>query len=336
MVSPEHLGGQVVRLLVGIGFCTLLTCCGDRPTAGVQSGLLATTLASSTTTSTTSVASSTTTSTTSVASSTTTSTTSVASSTTTSTTTLPLPRGRIPTVDDPLRVLVLGDSATYEIEPGLTAALEHTGLVDSTDWTQMGLGLSRWPELPWWEAWAGYVAEIRPDAVVLQVGIWDVEEGVFSGTRRPVPTDSDWEQQFAFLMDVAVEVLTVDGADLYWLTMLPEPPDAASPERLNRLVVELANRDERVSVVDLTPAFSRDGEYVRVVERNGVVWPIRKVDGVHLCREGAGLAGRVVAEAIAADHGVIVDVGWEDGAWRSNPKFDVDPCSDPLPPDDAS
>ena len=325
MVSPEHLGGQVVRLLVGIGFCTLLTCCGDRPTAGVQSGLLATTLASSTTTSTTSVASSTTTSTTSVA-----------SSTTTSTTTLPLPRGRIPTVDDPLRVLVLGDSATYEIEPGLTAALEHTGLVDSTDWTQMGLGLSRWPELPWWEAWAGYVAEIRPDAVVLQVGIWDVEEGVFSGTRRPVPTDSDWEQQFAFLMDVAVEVLTVDGADLYWLTMLPEPPDAASPERLNRLVVELANRDERVSVVDLTPAFSRDGEYVRVVERNGVVWPIRKVDGVHLCREGAGLAGRVVAEAIAADHGVIVDVGWEDGAWRSNPKFDVDPCSDPLPPDDAS
>ena len=325
MVSPEHLGGQVVRLLVGIGFCTLLTCCGDRPTAGVQSGLLATTLASSTTTSTTGVVSSTTTSTTGVA-----------SSTTTSTTTLPLPRGRIPTVDDPLRVLVLGDSATYEIEPGLTAALEHTGLVDSTDWTQMGLGLSRWPELPWWEAWAGYVAEIRPDAVVLQVGIWDVEEGVFSGTRRPVPTDSDWEQQFAFLMDVAVEVLTVDGADLYWLTMLPEPPDAASPERLNRLVVELANRDERVSVVDLTPAFSRDGEYVRVVERNGVVWPIRKVDGVHLCREGAGLAGRVVAEAIAADHGVMVDVGWEDGAWRSNPKFDVDPCSDPLPPDDAS
>ena len=172
---------------------------------------------------------------------------------------------------------------------------------------------------------------------MLQVGIWDVEEGVFGGPiRRPVPTDSDWEQQFAFLMDVAVEVLTVDGADLYWLTMLPAPPEGASPQRLNRLVVELANRDERVSVVDLTPAFSRDGEYVRVVERNGVVWPIRKVDGVHLCREGAELAGRVVAEAIAADHGVIVDVGWEDGAWRSNPKFDLDPCSDPLPPGDAS
>jgi len=326
VVSPDHLGGLVVRLMIGIGFCALLTCCGDRPTVGVQSGLLTTTVASSTTTSTTTVASSTTTSTTTVA-----------SSTTTSTTTLPLPRGRIPTVDDPLRVLVLGDSGTYEIEPGLTAALEHTGLVDSADGTQMGLGLSRWPELPWWEAWTEYVAEIRPDAVVLQVGIWDVEEGVFGGPiRRPVPTDSDWEQQFAFLMDVAVEVLTVDGADLYWLTMLPAPPEEASPERLNRLVVELANRDERVSVVDLTPAFSRDGEYVRVVERNGVVWPIRKVDGVHLCREGAELAGRVVAEAIAADHGVIVDVGWEDGAWRSNPKFDLDPCSDPLPPGDAS
>ncbi len=38
MVSPDHLGGSVVRLLVGIGFCTLLTCCGERPTVGVQSG----------------------------------------------------------------------------------------------------------------------------------------------------------------------------------------------------------------------------------------------------------------------------------------------------------
>lgn len=232
---------------------------------------------------------------------------------------------------------MLGDSVTYEIEPGLTAALEGTGLVDVANRTQVGFGLSRWPVFPWWEAWAEFVAEVRPDVVVLQAGVWDIEEGVVAGgLRRPTPTDADWEEQFAFLMDVAVAVLAIDGADVYWLTMLPAPPDEASPERLNRLVVELGKRDERVLIVDLAPAFSQDGQHVRLVERNGVIWPIRKVDGVHLCREGSELAGRVVAEAIAADHGVTVGVGWEDGAWRSDPKFDVDPCDDPLPPGDPS
>jgi hypothetical protein len=71
---------------------------------------------------------------------------------------------------------VLGDSVTYEIEPGLTAALEGTGLVDVANRTQVGFGLSRWPVFPWWEAWAEFVAEVRPDVVVLQAGVWDIEE----------------------------------------------------------------------------------------------------------------------------------------------------------------
>ncbi|SVD85796.1 uncharacterized protein METZ01_LOCUS438650, partial [marine metagenome] len=36
------------------------------------------------------------------------------------------PSNRVLTAEDPLRVMVVGDSVTYEIEPALTAALEHT------------------------------------------------------------------------------------------------------------------------------------------------------------------------------------------------------------------
>ena len=242
---------------------------------------------------------------------------------------------RTPSAEDPLRVMIVGDSVTYEIQPGLTAALEHTGLVTSANRTQVGFGLSRWPIYPWWDVWEPFLDEVQPEAVVIQAGIWDVAE-VFAGElRRPVPTDPDWDEQFTFLMEVAVDVLSSDGAIVYWQTMLPSTSPGPGG-RLNDLVADLADRDDRVVMVDFTPAFTRNGGYTGFVERDGVEWPIRKVDGVHLCREGSEIAGRVTAEAIATDWGFEVVDGWEDGAWRADPLFDVDPCDDPAPPGSPS
>jgi hypothetical protein len=198
--------------------------------------------------------------------------------------------------------MIVGDSVTYEIQPGLTAALEHTGLVTSANRTQVGFGLSRWPIYPWWDVWETFLDEVQPEAVVIQAGIWDVAE-VFAGElRRPVPTDPDWDEQFTFLMEAAVDVLSSDGAIVYWQTMLPSTSPGPGG-RLNDLVADLADRDDRVVMVDFTPAFTRNGGYTGFVERDGVEWPIRKVDGVHLCREGSEIAGRVTAEAIATELG---------------------------------
>ena len=242
---------------------------------------------------------------------------------------------RTPSAEDPLRVMIVGDSVTYEIQPGLTAALEHTGLVTSANRTQVGFGLSRWPIYPWWDVWEPFLDEVQPEAVVIQAGIWDVAEVFASELRRPVPTDPDWDEQFTFLMEVAVDVLSSDGAIVYWQTMLPSTSPGPGG-RLNDLVADLADRDDRVVMVDFTPAFTRNGGYTGFVERDGVEWPIRKVDGVHLCREGSEIAGRVTAEAIATDWGFEVVDGWEDGAWRADPLFDVDPCDDPAPPGSPS
>ena len=242
------------------------------------------------------------------------------------------PSNRVLTAEDPLRVMVVGDSVTYEIEPALTAALEHTGLVASSNRTQVGFGLSRWPVYPWWEVWPPFLAEVNPEAVVFQTGIWDVNEVFYGDLRRPVPEDVDWAEQYVFLMEVAVEVLTADGAILFWQTMLPST-DPAPVERLNRLVVDLTGRDERVVLVDLTSGFTdSDGAYRRLVDRDGELWPLRKVDEVHLCRQGAEVAARITAEAIVSHFGLRLLDGWEDGPWRSDPRFDVDPCDDPAPP----
>ena len=182
---------------------------------------------------------------------------------------------RSPTLEEPLRGMVVGDSVTYEIEPALTAALEHTGLVASSNRTQVGFGLSRWPVYAWWEVWPPFLAEVNPEAVVFQTGIWDVNEVFYGDLRRPAPEDVDWAEQYVFLMEVAVEVLAADGAILFWQTMLPST-DPAPVERLNRLVVDLTDQDDRVILVDLTPGFTdSDGAYHRLVDRDGELWPLR-------------------------------------------------------------
>ncbi len=227
--------------------------------------------------------------------------------------------------------MVIGDSVTYEIEPGLTAALEYTGLVVSANRTQMGFGLSQWPIFHWWEVWEPFLEEVRPEAVVVQVGIWDVQTVHGGERRRPRPEDPDWEAQYTFLVGVALDVLTADGAHVYWLTMLPAPESEQS-DRLNRLLADIADDDSRMSVVDLTPGFTDpDGRYVQHLDRHGAVWPIRKVDGVHICREGAEVAASLAAAMILADAGLDLVAGWEKNPWRSGALYEVDPCEDPAP-----
>ena len=237
---------------------------------------------------------------------------------------------RSPTAEDPLRVMVVGDSVTYEIEPALTAALQRTGRVVSANRTQVGFGLSRWSVYRWWEIWIPFLAEVRPEAVIIQTGIWDVNDVWGSDDRIPRPEDPDWEDSFAFLVRMAVDVLSADGAHVYWLTMLPSS-ESDGPGRLTRLLVEVASGDDRLSVVDLTPGFTDDeGEYINEIDRFGEPWPVRKIGGVHLCREGAAVAARSAAEAVLADAGLVVFPGWEKGLWRANPLYDVDPCDDPV------
>jgi len=232
--------------------------------------------------------------------------------------------------------MVVGDSVTYEVEPGLTAALQYTGLAVSAGRTQVGFGLSRWPVYAWWEVWPPFLAEVRPEVVVVQTGTWDVNDVWDGDDRIPVPEDPDWEESFAFLVRMAVDVLSDDGAHVYWLTMLPMPL-SERPGRLNRLLRDIATTDDRMTVIDLTPDFTDvEGRYLSHIDRHGVGWPIRKVDGVHLCREGAELVGSIVAKTILSDAGLSPVSGWEDGIWRSDARYDVDPCDDPAPVGDPS
>ena len=238
--------------------------------------------------------------------------------------------GRSPTKEDPLRVIIIGDSTTFEIEPALSAALQETGVVASANRTQFGFGLSQWPRYKWWDIWPPFFHQVEPEVVIFQTGIWDMDEVINGPARQPLPTDPDWVEQFNFLMEVAADVLSESGAHIFWLTMLPTH-DNDEHERLNKLIYELADRDQRISVIDLTPLFADEkGNYLEGIERSGKYWPIRKIDGVHLCRFGSRIATELVIEHVSFFAGFEVVSGWEDGEWLTNSRFDLDPCNDPV------
>jgi len=237
---------------------------------------------------------------------------------------------RILTKEEPLSVMIIGDSTTYEIEPALSAALHETGLVESVNRTQFGFGLSQWPRYEWWEVWPSFFDQVEPELVIFQTGIWDMDDVINGPTRRPLPSDSDWVEQFNFLMEVAVDVLSERGAHIFWLTMLPTH-DNDKHERLNKLIYELADRDKRIDVIDLTPAFTdTNGNYIEGIDISGEYWPIRKIDGVHLCRFGARIAAELVIKYVSIFANFEVVSGWEEGEWLNNPRFDLDPCKDPI------
>ncbi|NNE73754.1 MAG: DUF459 domain-containing protein [Acidimicrobiales bacterium] len=232
--------------------------------------------------------------------------------------------GRPITAADPLKVVVIGDSVTYELVPALAAALESTGVAETTEVTQWGFALSSDTRIRWRETWPGLLGNAQPDLVVMQTGSWDVDVNLLAAERDPNPEDEDWERAFAAVLDEAAFRLTFNGAKVLWLSMLPGPDPSAS-ERLNEATKALADRNPNVAWIDAAaPIRAPDGSFVEV-DLSGRF--LRKPDGVHVCVDGAQLVIEVVAEYLADRFGLSFG-SWQDGAWRDSGRYRLDPCLD--------
>ena len=229
------------------------------------------------------------------------------------------------TEEDPLVVLLIGDSVTYEMAPAITEALESTGVVDVVENTQFGFALSLSQLNGWRQNWPGVLNGTAPDIVVIQTGTWDIDDNVQAAGRSPSPDSPTWEQEFRVLLDEATFVLSIADADILWMSMLPGP-DPASAGRLNTQVELLGERNPFVTYVDVaSPLRAPDGTMI-MSEPDGA--PLRKPDGIHLCVTGAQLATAELLAEIEARYGIAVSPDWVSGQWRSDGRYDVNPCAD--------
>jgi hypothetical protein len=204
-----------------------------------------------------------------------------------STTTTAAPERR-PTVDDPLRVIVAGDSLAGEVKLPIEYALEGSGRVD-LHW-ELVPALPRRPRAV--ARWPALLRRQRPDLVVVLVGYWET----YAPEHRIVP----------FVDDVA-DV----GAELAWIGS-PLPLDASRAPAFAELNDAFATADPRINFFDAQAA---------VGDRHR--WP----DGLHLCPEGALQVATPVIHWISRRWNLPLTPDWQQGGWRNAVFSGVEECA---------
>jgi len=240
---------------------------------------------------------------------------------------LGLTGGRMVTAQDPLRVLVVGDSVMWDASLGIKAALEATGVARVDPQAVLGVGLTQ-TAYRWRTAWPRLVVADRPDVVVAMFGGWDGPQVVANG----VP----W---YAGLVDQATAILTAGGARLvlmeYPRNLPPDipgqpPVDQAANER-QREAVDLAfagavlRHPGVVAYLPVGPVLDLGGQFTSFLPGPaGVPERVRKHDDVHFCPAGAERVGRWVLDALTGPYGLPApDPSWATGPWRADPRYDL-------------
>lgn len=216
-----------------------------------------------------------------------------------------------------LRMMVLGDSVMVDGYPGVAAAARATGRITPFNNSFAGFGLS---SEPWRKKYRAAIRERRPDVVVEMLGGFDLE------AARDDPLG------YATTVGAAMRLLSGDGRLLVWIGMLPadaEFVDDTLRRGLNDILrAEAAQLPGRVIFVDPDPIFAgTDGSYLAFLPGpDGTPVRIRKVDGAHLCPDGAALLGLTIVDALRGPLDLParrprLDGDWARGRWRKDPVY---------------
>ena len=229
--------------------------------------------------------------------------------------------------DDRVRILVLGDSVAWSLGHGLEAWGESTGRASVWNLGTLRCGIARSRGLPpavaveatdercdtWSGWWGGALRDFDPDLIVLLTGIWDLTDRVQRDGTIVTPGDPAYDRWLVSEYSEAVELLSVQGAGVLWLTTpCARPPSfigalahnsGAAPERIRHLNEEvvptvLAARSGVMEVYDLYADLCPTGEFQRGLGGFENLRP----DGLHFSGEGsawfaARLGPRVVEAA---------------------------------------
>lgn len=218
-------------------------------------------------------------------------------------------RLRVPTKNNPLKVLVAGDSLATYVGLQLTNLTDRAGLVDVSLISRNGTGLSNPSFFNWQKAARTDVQKKDPDVVFMVIGGndgWPMDTP--SGQRVQVGSDA-WIQEYARRVAAVMSTYAAGGRAVYW----SGPPTARSAtwntiyRKINRAVAGAANAVPGATYVDLFNGTAVDGHYADYVPDNGKKVKARQGDGVHWSFDGAALPARLFLQQLEKDVGAGLD-----------------------------
>jgi hypothetical protein len=207
-----------------------------------------------------------------------------------------------PTPEDPLHVLVTGDSQAEFVGQRLIDQ-SPPGLLEVETAARNGTGLTN-PAFFNWEVNAEQeVAARRPDAVVMAIGGNDGFNVQTHDGSLYNPGDPGWETEFARRVAVVSSVFSGGGKrPVYWVP----PPTARDPEfneifrSQNRAVKRATESVPALRYVDVYSTLN-GGRYSDDLKIDGKRVLARQPDGIHFTRDGAVAAVRLILDSMAED-----------------------------------
>jgi uncharacterized protein len=203
--------------------------------------------------------------------------------------------GEVPTVEDPLRLYIAGDSDAQNLGPPLQRELERTGLVDSTLFYKVASGLARPDFFDWPAQLQSDVAKLDPDVVVVTFGGNDAQDLLLDGRSFPVDTP-EWRAEYGSRVGAVMDFLGADGRKLIWVG-IPNAQADAFRARLQILEevtrAEAAKRPDVVYFDTWNTFVGRSGGYANSIidPRDGQGKLVRQDDGFHLNVAGSEILG---------------------------------------------
>ena len=209
-----------------------------------------------------------------------------------------------PTAEDPLEIVVVGDSQAEILGQSMIDKAAATGVMEATLDFEFSSGLTR-PDFFNWPAEIQQVVETTdPDVMVVVFGANDgqgmeLDSGVFQ------PGDPEWNAEYARRVDAVMTYLEQQGARVYWIGQ-PIARDAEYPAGLplmNGIFEDVAADHPNTTVVSLYDLFADEsGNYSDSLPgAGGEVVNMRNSDGIHMTRAGGDRAADAILAALEAD-----------------------------------
>ena len=242
-------------------------------------------------------------------------TTSTEATTTTTTTLPPPPGGRRPTADDPLRVLMAGDSLMADLSLAISSTVQDGGRAVAR--------LVAAPSIPREDAtralWRQQLAEYDPEVIIVMIGVWEgMAEDALS--EQPLGTLA-WERAYRRnLLEPYHQLLTSEGAEVVWIGMPPSPDPKRQLEwsSMNRAVRQLSRETDDLYWVPGDAILANpDGTWAEVLPGpQGNPQRVRRVDTTHLCAEGVVRLARPVLNHLRDQWAIPLAPNWPARDWR--------------------
>jgi uncharacterized protein len=218
--------------------------------------------------------------------------------------TLPPLKRRAVEPDQPLRVLLIGDSLMEHLGPPVQQDLGSYGSVDvELDW-HYSTGLSRPDYFDWPLRMRTRLASAPPDAVVILFGGNDGQNLKVDGRTLRTATPA-WNAEYGRRVQEFVDLLVAQDVFVYWIGLpnMRDPPALRKAQAMNH-AFERPSRDEpRVRFVSTWELFSdAEGRYAEYLpDETGRRRMVRAGDGIHFTKDGARRLSRALAGRLERD-----------------------------------